>query len=151
MERVKISRKTWVVICDGAKALILRNDGDAELLNLIPVDVMFEVHPPTQELGSDRQGRTYKSQGAARSAVEETDWHSEAERSFLAKVADWLNSGVQDHSIRQVVLIAPPKALGILRDHLLPSTRATVIAEIAKDLVKMPIPEIEKHLAATSR
>jgi protein required for attachment to host cells len=147
MEGVKIPRNTWLVVCDGAKARILRNDGDAELLNLIPVDVIFEVHPPTREQGSDRPGRVYQSQGTARSAMEETDWHSEAERTFLAKVAEWLNSHVQDRTIRQLMLIAPPKALATLREHLLPSTRVTVIAEIAKDLVKLPIPEIEKHLA----
>jgi protein required for attachment to host cells len=148
MESVKIPRNTWVVVCDGAKALILRNDGDADLLNLIAVDVTFEVHPPTREQGSDRQGRVYQSQGTARSAVEDTDWHSEAERSFLVKVAEWLNSSIQDHSIKRLVLVAPPRALGILRGHLLPFARAKIIAEIDKDLVKFPIPEIEKHLAA---
>lgn len=45
------------------------------------------------------------------------------------------------------MLIAPPKALGTLREHLLPFARATVLAEIAKDFVKLPIPEIEMHLA----
>lgn len=148
MEHVKIPRNTWLVVCDGAKALVLRNDGDAELLNLIPVNVAFEVHPLTREQGSDRPGRVCQSQGTARSAMEETDRHSEAERTFLAKVAEWLNSHVQDNTIRQIMLIAPPKALGTLREHLLPFARATVIAEIAKDLVKLPIPEIEKHLAA---
>jgi protein required for attachment to host cells len=103
--------------------LVLRNDGDAELLNLMPVSVTFEVHPPTREQGSDRPGRVYQSQGTARSAMEEKDRHSEAERT-------------------------PPKALGILRGHLLPLARARIVAEIAKDLVKLPIPEIEKHLAA---
>lgn len=102
MEQVKIPRNTWLVVCDGAKALVLRNDGDAELLNLIPVDVTFEVHPPTREQGSDRPGRVYQSQGTARSAMEETDRHSEAVRIFLAKVAEWLNSHVRDNTIKQL-------------------------------------------------
>ncbi|MBB3146693.1 protein required for attachment to host cells [Phyllobacterium trifolii] len=57
MEYVKIPRSTWLVVCDGAKALVPRNDGDAELLNLIPVNVTFEVHPPTREQGSDLRAR----------------------------------------------------------------------------------------------
>lgn len=148
MVNVKIPRNTWLVVCDGAKALVLRNDGDAELLNLIPVDVTFEVHSPTREQGKDRPGRVYQSQGTARSAIEETDRHSEAEQVFLAKVAEWLNAHVQDNMIKKLMVIAPPKALGTLREHLLPSTRVAIIAEIAKDLVKLPILEIEKHLAA---
>ncbi|MEK1889755.1 MAG: host attachment family protein [Phyllobacterium sp.] len=148
MEDVGIPRKTWLVVCNGAKAVILRNDGDAKLLNLIPVDVMFETHAPTREQGSERPGRVYQSQGAARSAVQQTDRHSKAERTFLAEVAGWLNGHVQNHTIERVVLIAPPRALGTLREYLIPSTRALIIAEIAKDPVKLPIPEIEKYLAA---
>ena len=109
--------------------------------------VTFEVHPPTREQGSDRPGRVYQSQGTARSAMEETDRHSEAERIFLAKVAERLNSHVRDNTIKQLMLIAPPKALGTLREHLLPFARATVLLDIANDFVKLPIPEIEKHLA----
>jgi protein required for attachment to host cells len=51
----------------------------------------------------------------------------------------------------KLVLVAPPKALGILRKHLAPATRAVVIGEVAKDLVKFPIPEIEKYLSSSTR
>ncbi len=148
MEYLRIPRNTWLVVCDGAKSLFLRNDGDANLLNLIPVEVTLQADTPTRELGTDRPGRVYQSQGAARSATEDTDWHSQAERDFLVNVAEWLNAHVQDNTIKKLVVIAPPKALGILRENLLPATRTVIIAQIAKDLVKLPIPDIEKHLAA---
>ncbi|UWU18649.1 host attachment family protein (plasmid) [Rhizobium sullae] len=37
MKTIKIPNKSWVLVCDAAKALLLRNDGDGEHLNLTPV------------------------------------------------------------------------------------------------------------------
>jgi protein required for attachment to host cells len=30
------------MVCDGGKALIFRNDGDAEFVNLIPIEIGFK-------------------------------------------------------------------------------------------------------------
>ncbi|CAN7698691.1 baeRF12 domain-containing protein [Pararhizobium sp. LjRoot238] len=147
MSKTRIPHKSWVLVCDGAKALILRNDGDAERPNLVPVDVASEYQPPTRDLGTDRPGRVYQSQGGARSTTEETDWHDQAEEAFLSHIAEKLDGLVRDHGITNLVLVAPSRALGILRKCLSPSARATVTAEVAKDLVKVPIPEIEHYLS----
>jgi protein required for attachment to host cells len=53
--------------------------------------------------------------------------------------------------IDKLVLVAPPKALGILRQHLAQATRSVVIGEVAKDLVKFPNPEIEKRLSPPAK
>ncbi|AFL54774.1 MULTISPECIES: host attachment protein [Sinorhizobium] len=147
MVATRIPHGSWFLICDGAKALILRNQGDAELLNLVPVDVLSEHQPPTRDLGTDRQGR-YQAQGGARSAMQETDWHDQAEKAFLAQIAGQLGDSMRDNGVTKLVLVAPPRVLGILRKRLDPSTRAAVSAEVARDLVKFPIPEIEHYLSA---
>jgi protein required for attachment to host cells len=46
------------------------------------------------------------------------------------------------------VLVAPPRALGVIRQAATPNLRKAVRAEIDKDYVRMPVHEIEKHLAA---
>ena len=46
-----------------------------------------------------------------------------------------------------LILIAPPRALGVLRQTYSHSLRAVLRAEIDKDFVKLPVHEIEKHLA----
>lgn len=147
MSTTRIPHKGWVLVCDGAKALILRNDGSAERPSLIPVDVASEYQPPTRDLGADRQGRVYQSLGDARSATQETDWHEQAEEAFLSHIAEKLDGSMRDNSVTNLVVIAPSRALGILRKCLSPSARATVTAEVAKDLVKFPIPEIEHYLS----
>ncbi|MBB6303778.1 host attachment protein [Rhizobium leucaenae] len=146
MTQLKIKWKDWVLVCDGAKALFLRNDGDAEILNLVLVHETAEPVEATRALGSDRPGRVYASEGGARSAVEAVDLHEKAEEDFLAATAAQLDAFVHDGTISHLTLIAPPKALGILRKHIGPSGRAAITAELAKDLTKLPIDEIETRL-----
>jgi protein required for attachment to host cells len=46
-----------------------------------------------------------------------------------------------------LILVAPARALGVLRKALSPAAHAVIGAEIDKDYVKLPIHEIEHHLA----
>jgi protein required for attachment to host cells len=55
---------------------------------------------------------------------------------------------VQAGETKSVVIAAPPKALGVLRRVYTQGLRNALRAEIDKDYVKMPLHEIEKHLAA---
>jgi protein required for attachment to host cells len=145
MEKVTIPRHALILVCGGAKALLLRNEGDAELVNLQAVEHFAQAEPPAHELGTDRPGRVYQSHGTARSAVETTDFHEAGEAAFLADAAKELDRLAT--SEKPKAIIAPPKALGILRQNFSDSVRAAIQAEIAKDLVHLPTDEIERHLA----
>jgi len=46
MSTARIAHNRRVLVCDGAKAIILCNVGDAELLNLVPVEILSGHHPP---------------------------------------------------------------------------------------------------------
>jgi protein required for attachment to host cells len=148
MDRIKIPWKSWLVVCDGTKALIFSNEGDAELLNLKPVEISVEPDPPTHDLGTDRPGRVHQSVGFSRSAVEATDFHAQAEAEFISKLAERLDKAARDHEVKHIIIVAPPKALGTLRKHMSSALQTLVRAEIAKDLAQLSTPEIEKHLAA---
>lgn len=45
--------------CDGSKALLFQNVGDAQAIKLKATEVIVEPHPPARELGTDRPGRAY--------------------------------------------------------------------------------------------
>ena len=75
MTKTIIDQGDWVVVCDGAKALILENVGDRKFPNLRSKEVRHQEDPMTHELGTDAPGRVHNSVGTARSAVEQTDWH----------------------------------------------------------------------------
>jgi protein required for attachment to host cells len=148
MQKLKIRQGDWVVVCDGKKALVLENVGDEKFVNLKTREVREHSDPKTHELGTDEPGRAFSSVGAGRSAVEQTDWHVQEETRFLQKLAGHLEAAVNAGDVKSLIVVAPPRALGVLRQAYSHNLRAAVRAEIDKDLVKLPVHEIEKHLAA---
>ena len=148
MSKMKLLPGEWVVVCDGAKALVLENIGDEKFPNLKTKEVYQQEDLATHELGTDAPGRSFNSVGASRSAMEQTDWHEQNERKFLVKLAARLDAAVQAGEVKSLTIAAPPRALGLLRQVYSAGLRNVLSAEIDKDLVKMPVHDIEKHLAA---
>ena len=148
MAILKIRQGDWVVVCDGAKALILENAGDGMHPNLKTLEVREQPDPKTHEQGTDAPGRSINSIDARRSAMEQTDWHAQEEQRFLTDLADRLDAAVTAGETKSVIMVAPPRALGVLRQAYSNGLRGAVRAEIDKDYVSMPVPEIEKRLAA---
>jgi protein required for attachment to host cells len=148
MSELSIHRDEWVVVCDGAKALVLQNIGDTKFPNLKMREVYEQKDLPTHLLGADRPGRTHSSAGSGSSAVTQTDWHNQAEQAFLTQLAEKLDAAVVAGKTKSIILAASPRALGMIRPAYSHALRAAVRAEVDKDLVKLPIHEIEKHLTA---
>jgi protein required for attachment to host cells len=135
-----------VVVCDGRKAMILENRGGAQSPNLQMREVLEQEDPPTRKQGTAAPGRVHQSLGPARSAVEQTDWHDNAERSFLATLAHHLSAAVTREPAKTITVVAAPRALGMLRQSYSPLLSRAVSEELGKDWVKMPIHEIERKL-----
>jgi protein required for attachment to host cells len=139
---------TWFAICDGQRALLLENQGDHAYPNLQTRETFKQENPAAHLQGSAPPGRTFSSMGTHRSAAEETDFHVQAAEAFLRNFAEKLNHCVEERKIHALVLIAPARALGLIRPHLSQMTRRILTAELDRDYVKMPLYEIERHLAA---
>lgn len=145
---VKIGEGEWVVVCDGSKALFLQNAGDSKFPNLQTREVLEQKVPPTSAIGSDAPGRSHSSVGYGRSAVEQTDFHTQQEEEFLRSIISKLDTAVQGGRIKSIILVAPPRAIGVLRQGYTHALKQAVREEVQKDYVMMPVYEIEKHLAA---
>jgi protein required for attachment to host cells len=147
MPGLKIAQGEWVVVCDGAKALLLENIGDEKFVHLKTQEVYEQEDAKTHELGTDAPGRAFSSVGTARSSMEQTDWHTQSEDRFLRELASQIDAAVQAGRIKSLIVIAPPRALGVLRHAYSVNLRHVLRAEIDKDLVRLPVYEIEKHLS----
>src|SRR5438552_890271 len=110
MSKPKIRQGDWVVVCDGKKALVLENIGNAKVLNLKTREVYEQPDPKTHELGTDAPGRSFASVGTARGAVEQTDWHDQEEQRFLHQLTEHLDAAVIAGKAKSVVMVAPPRA-----------------------------------------
>jgi len=145
-EDLLIPHDALILVADGRKALILRNEGSLTAPRLV-VERTIAAPPnsPDHEQGADRPGRVFK--GDRRAAVGDTDRHELAERRFAAAVADAFNAEAGAAPDAALLIVAPAPTLAALRAALPQALRARVIAEIAKDLVNHPADEIRKVLA----
>jgi protein required for attachment to host cells len=148
MAEVKIDRGAWVVVCDGAKALVLENAGNRATPNLVTKEVYEQPDLKTHEVGTDKPGRAFNSVGNGRSAVAQTDWHDQEEQKFLARLATRLDKAVLAGEASSLIVVAPPRAIGVLRRQFTSHVRQALRAEIEKDFVKMPVGEITRHLVS---
>lgn len=151
MKKHKINHDDWIVVCDGRKALILRNAGDEKYPNLKTLEVREHDDLPTHAIGTERAGRVHSAAvtgQAARSAVEQTDWHDAAERTFLKALAERLDKAVVAGEAHAIHVVAPPRALGVLRQAYSPALRGKLRGEFEHEYVKLPLDEIERRLFA---
>ena len=152
MNKPIIPQNAFIFVGDGRKALFLRNAGDEKFPNFVTERVFLDENPATHEQGADRPGRGFAHAGSERrSAMETTDWHELEEHRFTQRVAQALEALVRDRHAPAVVIVAPPRALADLREGLHPDAKARVVLEINKDLTKLPVWEIEKHVMAELR
>jgi len=150
MDDIKVKTGDWVVVCDGRKALILENVGDEIFPNLHTKEMREHPQTRTSAQGSDAPGRVHQSVGPGRSAVEQTDWHDQEERAFLTALEKRLQVALRSGETRALFMVAPPRALGMLREVYSPAVSAAIRAEVGKDLVKLPVHDIEKQLLSAS-
>lgn len=148
MPRKKV--RTWVLIADGARARILESEGRLDQLQKVP-GCEFEVEdPPDREIGSDSPGRTFDSVGGGRHRIEpKTSPHRHIKAEFARHLAQFLEKKQGQRAFDRLLIAAPPKMLGDLREKLSKQVVACVEAEIPKDLTGIPDREIPGHIGGS--
>ncbi|MDF1727119.1 MAG: host attachment family protein [Sulfitobacter sp.] len=138
---------TWVLIADGEKALFLENLTDGENPHFEVFREEEQENPPNREQAANRRGRFNDGPSVHRSAVADTDWHQLAKDRFAEELAEILYKQAHKGRFDEIVLVAPPKTLGELRDEIHQEVASKVVGEIPKTLTNHPVEEIEKIVA----
>jgi|JI8StandDraft_2_1071088.scaffolds.fasta_scaffold03508_3 protein required for attachment to host cells len=131
---MKITHGVLVMVADGAKLLLFRNEGDERYPVLATLAHHQRDNPATHEQGTDAPGRTHSRMGDSSSSYEETDWHQQAEDDFARHAAAVLEDTAASHPKAGVIVIAAPRTLGELRKHYGRETASRLLAELDKDL-----------------
>ena len=139
--------KTWVAVVDGARGRIFMRAGRKSPLVPVTSEENKPSTMPTRELGTDRPGRVHDSADVGRHAMEpRVDWHRFEKTRFAEKMAAILNKGRADGDFDKLVLVAPPRTLGDLRAALDRPTRASISAELNKDLTGARADQLAEQL-----
>jgi protein required for attachment to host cells len=138
-------RRTWYVIADGGRARFVERD-EQGAYRTVSSFVSTELKASSRDLGTERPGRVHESATTARHAIEpKTDPKEAAKEDFIRYVAEQVQSAQENYD--DLVLVAPPRVLGQLRETLAQSVADAVTRDLAKDLTKVPDHELSEHLA----
>jgi protein required for attachment to host cells len=140
---MRISHDALVLVADGRKSLFLRNEGDEDYLNLVVEDQRAQAGLEDRDLKSDAPGRAMSQVSGRQSTMEEPDYHQIEEDRFAKETAALLSKRVQQSDFEQLIIVAPPRTLGELRQHYDKTVEAKIVAEVDKDLVNHPIDKVE--------
>lgn len=126
-----VRKDSKVVAVDGSRMALFKNVGEA----FAPVLELIEEHKNpslrTSELGTDKPGRSFQSKSPRRGTHEITDLQQLEEDRFVTEAAEKIETIVANTKAG-VVLVAAPRALGVIRKNLKPETSAKLLAEISK-------------------
>ncbi|MFL5259056.1 MAG: host attachment protein [Hyphomicrobiales bacterium] len=134
MAKPRIKHNTWVVAADGGRALVMRNEGDAEFPRLAVLRTYGEASGQGGPAGP--QARSDEETGRPR-----------GEDRLMRELAGDLLAGLRKGEFSSLIIAAAPIALGELRRQMHEELKPAILAEVDKDLTKMPVPEIAAALA----
>ncbi len=135
-----------VLVADGRKMLFFRNNGDEN-----QIDLRTEAHDARRdrkdrEIKTDAPGTQSPRVGIGRDTMEETDFHQQEEDRWVKDAADELKKRALRNDFDALAIIAPPKALGVMRKELHKEVTKRIVLTINKEMTDRPIPDIEELL-----
>ncbi len=142
---MQLKHGTTLLVADGSQMLVLRNTGDTVSPELSVIQHRAVDSLANREILSDAPGVSFSSMGHGHDTHGQNDAHQQMEDRFIAEAVGALAqtaAGTDD----DLIIVAPPTALGVLRSQIGPALQKRVIAEIAKDLTNHPVDEIARLL-----
>lgn len=144
---MKVPHNSLILVADGNKALLLRNIGDAEILDLRVEGGAEHSDAPDRERRTDAKGRKASFNTTQSESMEgESDFHQQAENRFAADIAAELNRSALAGDLERLIVVAPPKILGELRKRYHKEVEKRLAGEIRKNLTGHAVTDIEQIL-----
>ena len=121
-----------VLVADGRKTLFFRNHGDEN-----QIDLRTEAHDERddrkdREIKSDAPGTVKQSFGFGHSTYEEPDFQQQEEDRWIKDAADELKARALRNDFDALAIVAPPKALGVLKKSLHSEVEKRVVCTVNK-------------------
>lgn len=140
-----------VLVADGRKTLFFRNHGDES-----QIDLRTEAHDQRadrkdREIKSDAPGTVKQSFGFGHSTYEEPDFQQQEEDRWIKDVADELKARALRNDFDDLAIVAPPKALGVLKKCLHSEVEKRLLCTVDKEMTGRPVPDIEALLDGETR
>ena len=143
---MQLPNNSVVLVADGRKSLFFRNEGDGAVPNLAIENKAEFANPAHHEQATDTAGQSMKTMDGRGGSMDEVDFHQQEEDRFAAEIAETLKTKALANEFEALIIVAPPRTLGELRKHYHKEVERRIVGEVPKDLVNLPVPEIERVL-----
>jgi protein required for attachment to host cells len=136
----------WIVAADSSKARIFKAMPGKPLEELETL-----THPESRladrDMASDRPGLTMERGGERRHGMEPSSDPKRQEAVIFARqVAGNLDKARSLQKYQELIIVAAPAFLGMLREQLSRQVEQTIIREISKNISALSASEIQAHL-----
>jgi protein required for attachment to host cells len=138
-----LPQNALVLVADGRKMLFFRNHGDEERIDLRTEAHEARADRKDRELRTDAPGTVQQSFGFGHSTYEETDFQQQEEDRWIKDAAEELKARVLRNDFDALAIVAPPKALGVLKKCLHKEVEKRIVCTVNKEMSGRPIPDIE--------
>lgn len=142
--------KTWILVAESSRAIIYALESRIKPLQEVESLAHPEGRAREQDMTSDRPGRAFDTTGlGGRHAMgKEVDPKRHEAQVFAKRLAERLEQGRNHGDFEQLMLVASPAFLGLLRDSLNGQTAKLVSQSLDKNLVQAGEQSVREHLFA---
>lgn len=138
----------WILVANQAEAKIYSTERIPGSLALVGTLTHEEGAAHKRDLASDAPGRVHDRIGSARHSMEpDTGVREEERRRFVKEIVVRLQAAHKRGDFSQLVILAAPAVMGVIRRTLNGALAKTVIKEIPKGVVGQTADKIEAQLA----
>ena len=140
---------TWILVAHDAGARMFESRGPGKGLDLVETIEHPEGRLRDRDIVSDRPGRSFRKDSGdpRRASMSRSEGpHDRAVADFARALADKLKHARVENQYERLVLVAPPRFLGLLRSSLDGPTAQLVVGSIDKDLASSKEAELIEHL-----
>ncbi len=139
--------KTWILVAGGAQARILENEGPGRGVRPVPNASWEQDVQKSQDIMADRPGRSFDRKGDQRHGMEpSSDPKRLQESAFLGSVCSYLDEADRAGRFDRLILVAEPRALGMLRKELGRGPKEKLHGELDKDFTRVQLTELPDRL-----
>jgi protein required for attachment to host cells len=138
---------TWILVANQAEAQVFSSEQPMRDLKLIKTLTHAEGAAHKRDLVSDAPGRAYNRVGPAGHGMNpDTAVKEEERRKFVKEMTELLEGAYLKGGFNQLVILAAPAVLGVIRKTLSSSLARAVIKEVPKDVIGQDMDKIQGQL-----
>ncbi|MDD5228917.1 MAG: host attachment protein [Methylococcales bacterium] len=138
---------TWIVVANNSSARFFAAENQSAPLTEIEMITHSEGRLHDRDMTSDLPGRNQGECGTGGHAFEQsTDPKKHEAEQFAHSIAKHLETAHNEHKFKQLILVAEPSFLGLLRNQLSEQVKKMVCFELDNNIVNLTPVEIRAHL-----